>query len=91
MSGRRRKEERAKLYESPVYKDLQQKLSANVRSLRKAKGWTQEEAAHRCGMPVRLLQGVEAGTENVTLITLSRLVEGFEVDVVVLLGSTSEE
>jgi len=83
---RRRKAERAELYENPVFIELKDRLAANVCRLRAAKGWTQEEAAHQCGTPLRLLQGVQAGTDNVTLVTLSRLVEGFEVDVQELLA-----
>jgi transcriptional regulator with XRE-family HTH domain len=88
---RRRKADRAKLYESPVYQDLQQRLAVNVRRLRTAKGWTQEECAHTCEMPVRLLQGVEGGSDNVTLVTLSRLVAGFGVDVQELLAPVEEK
>ena len=88
---RRRKVERAKLYESPVYLELTKRLASNVRRVRVAKGWTQEEAAHHCGMPVRLLQGIEAGTNNVTLVTLARLVEGFSVDAQKLLAPTEDD
>ena len=77
-------------YERPVFKDLQKRLAANVRRLRASKGWTQEEAAYQCGTPLRLLQGIEAGTDNVTLITLSRLAEGFEVDAQELLAPIEE-
>lgn len=64
--------------------------ASNIRELRKAKGWTQEDAAHACAMPVRLLQGVEAGSDNSTLITVARLVEGFEVDATELFAPTEE-
>ena len=90
MAERQRKAERAKLYESPVFKDLQKRLAANVRRLQAARGWTQEDAAHFCDMPLRLLQGVEGGTDNVTLVTLARLVEGFEVDAQELLSPDEE-
>jgi transcriptional regulator with XRE-family HTH domain len=86
MAERHRKAERARLYESPVYKDLQMRLAANVRRIRTGKGWTQEEAAHRCSMPLRLYQGVEGGTANTTLVTIARLVEGLEVDAADLLA-----
>ena len=91
MAERRRRADRAKLYESIVYKDLQSRLAANVRRLRAAKGWTQEEAAHECAMPVRLLQGVEAGSDNSTLITVARLVEGFEIDVEELFAAVNDD
>ena len=69
-----------------MYKDLQQRLAANVRRIRTERGWTQEDAAHACDMPLRLYQGVEGGTANTTLVTIARLVEGLEVDALDLLA-----
>ncbi|MFY2560015.1 helix-turn-helix domain-containing protein [Corallococcus terminator] len=79
--SRKRRPERADQYESPAYHDLQARLAAAVRHLREVKGWTQEEAAHRCGMTTRLLQRVEGEDVNATFTTLARLCGGFEVDV----------
>ncbi|MFY0572809.1 helix-turn-helix domain-containing protein [Archangium lansingense] len=78
---RTRRPERAEQYESASYRDLQARLAAAVRHLREEKGWTQEEAAHRCGMTTRLFQRVEGEDVNLTFTTLARLCEGFEVDV----------
>ena len=78
---RRRRSEREAQYESAAYVELHERLSHNVLRLRKARQWTQEEAAHQTDMSTRLLQRIEAGETNVTLTTLARLVEGFEVDV----------
>ncbi|NVJ15980.1 MULTISPECIES: helix-turn-helix transcriptional regulator [unclassified Myxococcus] len=79
---RKRRPERAEQYESDAYRALQQRLAAAVRRLREQKGWTQEEAAHRCGMTTRLYQRVEGEEANLTFTSLARVCEGFEVDVV---------
>lgn len=47
---------------------------------RQRNGWTQEETAERLEIATRLLQGVESGTMNLTLVTIARLCAGFGVD-----------
>lgn len=82
---RRRKTERAVQYENRTYRQLLRRLARATKGLRKKRGWTQEEAAHQCGMSTRLYQQVESEETNATLTTLARLAEGFEVDVLQLL------
>jgi len=79
---RKRRPERAEQYESDAYRELQRRLATAVRRLREEKGWTQEEAAHRCGMTTRLYQRVEGEEVNLTFTSLARLCQGFAVDVV---------
>lgn len=78
---RKRRPERAEQYESEAYRELQRRLAAAVRRLREQNGWTQEEAAHRCGMTTRLYQRVEGEEANLTFTSLARVCAGFEVDV----------
>ncbi len=82
---RKRRPERAEQYESDAYRELQRRLAAAVRRLRHQREWTQEEAAHRCGMTVRVFQRMEGEEVNVTFTSLARLCEGFGVDVTELL------
>jgi transcriptional regulator with XRE-family HTH domain len=86
---RRRRTERAGQYQTTAYRTLQGSLASNVRRLRLERGWTQEEAAHRCTMATRLLQRVEAGSVNATLTTLARICHGFRIEVVQLFGRPS--
>ncbi len=86
--GRRRSEDRAALYETKEFREAQRRLGANVRRARLAAQWTQEEAAFRCEMPVRLYVSVEHGDSNATLVTLARLAAGLEIDVADLLSRT---
>lgn len=88
--ARRRKPDRADQYKSQAFRDLQARLVVNVRAVRDERAWTQEEAAHQCGMATRLLQRVEAGEVNLTLTSLARLCEGLQVDAVRLLRSVKK-
>ena len=78
---RRRRAERVFEYERPGFRELTARLASNVRLLREERAWTQEEAAERARMATPLLQRVEAGATNATLITVAKLCDGFEVDV----------
>jgi transcriptional regulator with XRE-family HTH domain len=51
-------------------------LGLQVRALRQAKGWTLEEAAEKGDLDLKHWQKIEAGTVNVTLVTLVRIAEG---------------
>jgi hypothetical protein len=66
----RRRATRADQYRDSTYIELLERIAGNVRRLRRLRKWTQEEAAHRCEMAPRVLQFVEAGTENLTVTTL---------------------
>jgi transcriptional regulator with XRE-family HTH domain len=52
-------------------------LGARVRALREARRWTLERAAEAMNLDLKHLQKVEAGKLNVTLVTLTRIAEGF--------------
>jgi transcriptional regulator with XRE-family HTH domain len=84
---RRRRPERMAEYERPAFTELKARLAANVRRLREERSWTQEEAADRSRMATPLFQRLEAAATNATLITLSKLCEGFGVDVAQLFAA----
>lgn len=50
-----------------------------VRALRKQKGWTLEELAHRAGMHVTYLSGLERGRRNPTLNVIGHLARALAV------------
>jgi|SRR5581483_9622947 len=78
---RRRKAARTSQYQAATFRDLRIRAAASVRKLRDKAGWSQEEAAHQCKMSTQLLQQIETATANLTLTTLARLCDGFDVDV----------
>ena len=54
-------------------------IGKHIRALRKQRGLTQEEVAHRAGMHVTYLSGVERGVRNPSLRNIRRIAEALEV------------
>ncbi|MFO0627847.1 MAG: helix-turn-helix transcriptional regulator [Polyangiales bacterium] len=78
----RRPSKRDALYERPEYTELLGRVAANVRRLREARGWAQDEAADRClKMGTLVYASVERAEDNFTALTLARLTVGLGVDV----------
>lgn len=67
---------------------LAKTLAARLREGRIARGWTQEDAAEHCGLVTRHYQKLEAGEINVTLATLERLCDAFDVEASELLRAS---
>ena len=55
-----------------------QRFGANIRAARLARGWTQEELAHRTGLASVQISRIERGRREVRLSTLVRLVDALE-------------
>ena len=69
------------------YEEARQILAANVRRLRKARGMTQESAAHEIGIVPRHFQKLEAGELNITLHTLCKVASALRVGVAELFAN----
>jgi transcriptional regulator with XRE-family HTH domain len=59
--------------------DLLRLVSANVRRLRLARGWSQQELGRRAGVSRGMLIRIESGQDNVSLATLGRIALAFGV------------
>jgi len=56
-------------------------LLARLKKLRQFRGWTQEEAAEKCGISYKYFQHIEGGRRpNLRLETLERLAAGYGID-----------
>lgn len=51
----------------------EKQVGANIRRLRKAGGLTQEALAHKAGLAMRYVSGIEHGEENPSLAALVKL------------------
>jgi len=60
--------------------ELQHIVGARIRSLRTARGWTQEELGARAEVDFRTIGGVERGERAPSLSSLQRIAEALEVD-----------
>lgn len=73
--------DRSAFYAATPYRALLGRIGANLRRLREARDLTQDKTADCCeGVDPTHIRRIEAGTTNVTVLTLSRLAEGLGVD-----------
>ena len=62
------------------------RFKKKLQALRKARGWTQEAAAEKCGVGYKLFQLYELGVKkNPGLLTLEKIARGFGLDISELL------
>ncbi|MHC3125967.1 transcriptional regulator [Brevundimonas sp. GN22] len=59
--------------------DVCKKLGLRVQQLRQAKGWSQDEFAHRANLHRTYVSGVERGIRNPTITVLEKLAAGLEI------------
>jgi transcriptional regulator with XRE-family HTH domain len=55
------------------------KFGASVRAAREARGWTQEELAHKSGLATVQVSRIERGVREIRLTTLVRLLTALDV------------
>jgi transcriptional regulator with XRE-family HTH domain len=59
--------------------DVREAFGQRLRELRRARELSQEEVAHRAGMHVTYLGGIERGERNPALVNINRLANALEV------------
>ena len=61
--------------------DIQARLGLNVRRLREAKGWSQEDYADRAGTHRTYVSDIERGRRNPTITVVEKLAGPFGIAV----------
>ena len=61
--------------------DLRARVGLNVQALRRDRGLSQEELAHRADVHQTYLSGIERGRRNPSVLTLGRIASALEADV----------
>jgi transcriptional regulator with XRE-family HTH domain len=65
--------------------DIQQRLGANLRKLRTAKGWSQERFAFEAGIHRTYISDLERGARNPTISVVEKLASCLDVKASALL------
>lgn len=60
--------------------DIRARLGLNVRRLREAKGWSQEDYADRAGIHRTYVSDIERGRRNPTVTVVEKLAKPLEVE-----------
>ncbi len=61
--------------------DVRKRVGLNVQRLRRDKGLSQEELAHRAEIHQTYLSGVEGGKRNPSVMVLARIAAALRVDI----------
>ena len=59
--------------------DIRQRLGRNVRALREAKGWSQEDYADRAHIHRTYVSDIERGRRNPTITVVEKLAKALKV------------
>jgi len=62
-----------------VAEDPRVLFGKELRKLRKARGWSQEELAARCDLDRTYIGGIERGERNVALLNIYKIAEAIEL------------
>lgn len=60
--------------------DVRARVGANLQRLRRQRGLSQEELAHRAAVHQTFLSGVERGRRNVSILVLARIAAALDAD-----------
>ncbi len=59
--------------------EIGRRLAERVRALRRQKGWSQEELAHRAGLHRTFISQVERAAKNTTIASTEKIARALEV------------
>ena len=71
--------------------DLKETVATNVRRLRNAQGWTQEDLAHQVGLSARYVGQIERAQASMSITVLGRLADTLRVKAGVLVTPASKQ
>ena len=60
--------------------DVRVRVGLNLQALRRDRGYSQEELAHRAAMHQTYLSGIERGRRNPSVLVLARIADALGVD-----------
>ena len=66
--------------------DIRKKVGINLRKLREAKGWSQEQLAFETGLHRTYISGIERGVRNPTVLVLETIASRMGIDISELVG-----
>lgn len=58
--------------------DVRSRLAANMKSLRKARGWSQEVLADEAGLDRTYISGIERQVKNPTVTVIERIAKALD-------------